>query len=149
MRFASLFLALTLFAGHAAAQAQLSQLTAAQVGVNGAALSGSPESAAMSMLNQSSKDAWNQLTLDMTVTAGTSTTLTVTCKGTSDGTNYRAIQRCADGTTMTCTAKTWSYDLTAQTSFLLNLPTNYVAVKCTFSAAGTGTIVVRAVRGRI
>lgn len=123
-----------------------SYLTSTQTGVAGRALAGGVTTSAITMNTPSSSVPYNQLALSWVAVAGTSTTMTVTCKGTVDGTNYRAIQRCADGATYTCTEATWSYDLTTQTSGILNIPSSYTGLKCTFTATGTGTVTVTGVK---
>lgn len=134
----------------AGAQAQLAEITAVQTGLSAAVLSGSPQTAAISMLNQSAPVSYNQLTLGWAVTAGTSTTMTVTCTGSVDkGATYKAIERCSDGTTFSCTAATWSYDISTQTSGLINIPSNYTHMKCTFTATGTGTVTVTGVKNTV
>lgn len=144
------FAILLLLPGAAFGQAQLAQVTAAQTGLSGALLSGSPQTAAIAMNNPQSSVSYDQLTLAWTAVAGTSTTMTVTCTGSLDqGQTFRPIERCADGTTFTCTAATWSYDLTTQTSALINIPSNYWAIKCVFAATGTGTITVTGVKNTI
>ena len=116
-------------------------ITASQTGVSAAALSGGVTTSAIPMGSPSSSVPYNQLTLSWSATVGSSTTMTVTCTGSVDGgSNYRAIERCADGSTYTCTAATWSYDLTTQTAGLINIPSNYSHIKCTFTATGTGTV---------
>ncbi len=145
-----LLLALVLFPALAFGQAQLKQITASQLGLSAAALSGGVTSTPVYLLNQSSAVSFNQVTFQLGVTKGTSSTMTATCAGSVDyGVTYRSIERCADGTTFTCTAATWSYDLTTQTSFLLNVPVNYTHLKCTFTATGTGTLTATAVLNTI
>lgn len=143
-------LALVLAPALAFGQSQLTQITTTDTGLTDAALSGGATTSAIKMLNTASSVSFNQLTLAWTATAGTSTTMTVTCQGSvNGGTTYRAIERCADGSTFTCTAATWSYDLTTQTSGLLNVPSNYTHMKCTFTATGTGTVTVTGVKNTI
>lgn len=141
---------LMLLPGAAFAQAQLVQVTAAQTGLSGAILSGSPQTAAISMLNPAAPVSYNQLTIGWVAVVGTSTAMTVTCTGSVDlGTTYKPIERCSDGTTFSCTAATWSYDLTTQTSGLINIPTNYTHMKCVFTATGTGTVTVTGVKNTV
>ncbi len=136
-------LALSLLVAPARAEAP-SQLSPTTLGLNGVNLAGGVESAAVPLVVGTT--LYDQVTWDLTVTKGSSSTMTVTCKGSVDGSTFHAIQRCSGDAVHVCTARTWSYDLTTQTTFVLNVPARYVAMKCTFTASGTGSLVARATR---
>ena len=75
-------------------------ITVSQTGVSAAAISGGVTTSAIPMGSQTSSSVGQPTHALVGATVGSSTTMTVTCTGSVDGeSNYRAIERCADGST--------------------------------------------------
>ena len=127
-------------------------LSDTDLGITAASLSATPLTNA---INMGQKRTTNQLSLFMVVVKGTSAQLRVKCLGTSDEdgvTGYIGKYSCTSTATHVCTEEEFDFDaelVALKTTFLLDVPTNYPFVKCSFDdpGDGSGTITVTAVRG--
>jgi hypothetical protein len=133
----------------ALATKEKSIITVADTGINGSALSGAPETLAIDV--RGSTGIYTQTTLFADVTAGTSTSMTMTCNGSPDGVTYYNIMSCLPGSAGAYTCSTWTptYTLTTNTKIAINLPTNYGYIKCKFTASGNGTVVVTGYKSEV
>lgn len=134
-----------------ASAADLQQLSSTYLGVAAANLADTPTTNAIPM---DANGLMSQLSLNATVTWGTSTEVVAKCKHsqTSTGT-YVWIDYCyPDGTYVQCKPLQWRWNSTDSADGLLNLElrSNYAYVKCQYddAADGTGTITLTGTRAR-
>lgn len=129
------------------------QLTATDFGISAANLSDTPVSSAIDMENTV---ASNQLSLTISITPGTTTSITVRCSDSVDNSSnsYSQIGICDGNASATCAPDIRTYamsDYTTQTGKKIissNWRTKKRYVKCTLddAADGTGTVTVTGTR---
>jgi hypothetical protein len=125
-------------------------ITATTSGLAAAALNGGSTTDTIEMKGMS---LFTQATLMAAVTAGTSLVMTVTCESSVNGSDFFDVMACSSAGSGVYNCYTWTptYDLTANTSIVINLPSNYPYIRCTFTdpVAGTGTVTVTGFRGEV
>jgi len=96
----------------------------------------------------------NMLSLHIEIVWGSTTFFTVACEGginfptrTSNTLLFGDIYFCDANAASTCDPDVRTYDTTAKTKFWHDVASNYPFMRCTFTGTGTGTIVVKGVRG--
>jgi hypothetical protein len=129
-----------------------SALSAADTGVNGASLSATPRTSRIPMCLDAAR--YNQLSLTLTVTAGSSTTTVVKCfeSETGNANTWAQISICDGNAAAACAPDTRTYTLSeydTQNSKKV-IDSNWRFKKCyalcTATASGTGTVVITGTR---
>jgi hypothetical protein len=117
--------------------------SATATGINGGNLA---DTLVSNSINMQQKQVTNQITWIVTVTPGTSTSMVVFCEASADDTTFSVVHRCNDDT---CVPFNPTYTLATEADIVINFPSNYPFMRCTFDdpGDGTGTVVAVAVRG--
>jgi len=125
-------------------------ISATATGVSGDALSGGTTTDAIQM---QSHTLLTQASLFVDVTAGTSTSMTITCQASDDASTWYDVMACESGGAGVYNCETWTptYDLTSNTEIVVNLPSNYPWIRCTLTdpGGGTGTVTVKGFKGEV
>jgi len=129
----------------AAPQASIA-LTVAMTGVNGEDLADTPMTDA---INMEAGQITNQLSLTLTVTAGTSTRVVVTCYESEDNVTYGRVSVCTSAASASCAPDIREFTLADYSgSISSRWPVTKKWIKCSADDPddGTGTVIVTGAR---
>jgi len=148
LHIAAAFLAIALLAPSAArAVPVMETLTETQVGIDGTALSTSPTTSIIAMGGQTFK---SELLFQMFVTPGDSTTVTVTCEEGWSRTLFTTIAFRPEASPATMVQDSEVYTVDGSiTNWSIHIVPRAPFVRCTFTGAGTATLIVRGVLNRV
>lgn len=129
-----------------ASDAKFATISASTLSLNGAALNGGARSTAIDV----GPNTWgsSEVSYQATITAGTTTAVTVSCEESADNKKWVWLPFCTNAASSACTKQTLVYTLASTPNFAVVVRPRARYLRCTFedAAAGTGTISATATR---